>query len=79
MAKLSFTLLHSHLPPTQEEPGAPSPNALFDESGNFLIYCSLIGIKVVNLVSNTVSCILGGCCEFVHVSKVSHRMPCVDW
>ncbi|KAF5826791.1 hypothetical protein DUNSADRAFT_2058 [Dunaliella salina] len=31
---------------------APPPNAVFDESGNFLLYPSLLGIKVVNLVTN---------------------------
>jgi peptidylprolyl isomerase domain and WD repeat-containing protein 1 len=26
--------------------GVPSPNAVFDESGNFLVYTTLLGIKV---------------------------------
>lgn len=34
-------------------------NAIFDESGNFILYPSLLGIKVVNLVSNKVSSIIG--------------------
>ncbi|CAM9800719.1 unnamed protein product [Pylaiella littoralis] len=34
-------------------------NAVFDESGHFLIYCTMLGIKVVNLVTNTVSRVLG--------------------
>ncbi|KAF3455296.1 hypothetical protein FNV43_RR05744 [Rhamnella rubrinervis] len=38
---------------------APHPNAVFDESSNFLIYATLLGIKVVNLHSNKVSRILG--------------------
>lgn len=38
---------------------APQPNALFDESSNFLIYATLLGIKVVNLHTNKVSRILG--------------------
>ncbi|KIY91298.1 peptidylprolyl isomerase domain and WD repeat-containing protein 1 [Monoraphidium neglectum] len=37
----------------------PAPSVLFDESGNFVIYPALIGIKVVNLVSNAVSRVLG--------------------
>ncbi|XP_051202469.1 peptidyl-prolyl cis-trans isomerase CYP71 [Lolium perenne] len=37
----------------------PQPNAVFDESGNFLIYATLLGIKVVNLHTNKVSRILG--------------------
>lgn len=35
------------------------PNVIFDESGNFVIYASLLGIKVVNLVTNRVSRLLG--------------------
>lgn len=35
------------------------PNAIFDESGNFLIYSTLLGIKVVNLVTNQCSRIIG--------------------
>eukprot|EP00250_Pteridium_aquilinum_P011322 c19990_g2_i1 orf=539-2413(-) len=38
---------------------APLPNAVFDESGNFLLYTSLLGIKVVNLHTNKVARILG--------------------
>lgn len=38
---------------------APQPNAVFDESSNFLIYATLLGIKVVNLHTNTVARILG--------------------
>jgi len=34
-------------------------NVLFDESDNFLIYSSLMGIKVVNIVSKSVSRLLG--------------------
>lgn len=37
----------------------PQPNAVFDESSNFLIYATLLGIKVVNLHTNKVSRILG--------------------
>ncbi|CAM6084521.1 unnamed protein product [Calypogeia fissa] len=37
----------------------PEPNAIFDESGNFLIYTTLLGIKVVNLHSNKVVRIIG--------------------
>ena len=28
------------------DPEAPQPNAIFDESGNFIIYATLLGIKV---------------------------------
>lgn len=34
-------------------------NAIFDESGNFVIYTTAVGIKVVNTVSNTVCRVLG--------------------
>uniref|UniRef100_A0A7S4NGL0 peptidylprolyl isomerase n=2 Tax=Guillardia theta TaxID=55529 RepID=A0A7S4NGL0_GUITH len=35
------------------------PNAIFDQSGKLLLYGSLIGIKVVNLVENKVMRVLG--------------------
>ncbi|XP_072981015.1 peptidyl-prolyl cis-trans isomerase CYP71 isoform X2 [Typha angustifolia] len=38
---------------------APQPNAIFDESCNFLIYATLLGIKIVNLHTNKVARILG--------------------
>lgn len=38
---------------------APQPNAVFDESSNFIIYATLLGIKVVNLHTNKVVRILG--------------------
>lgn len=34
-------------------------NAIFDSSGNFIIYATLLGIKVVNLTTNKVSVSLG--------------------
>lgn len=42
-------------PPQQ----APPSNAIFDDSGNFLAYPTLFGIKVVNLVTNRVSRLIG--------------------
>jgi peptidylprolyl isomerase domain and WD repeat-containing protein 1 len=38
---------------------APTPNVVFDESGNFIIFAGLLGIKVVNLVTNRVARLLG--------------------
>lgn len=38
---------------------APQANAIFDESCNFLIYSTLLGIKIVNLHTNKVARILG--------------------
>lgn len=38
---------------------APAPNAVFDLSGNFLLYPTLLGIKVLNLVTNRVVKIIG--------------------
>ncbi|XP_065868079.1 peptidyl-prolyl cis-trans isomerase CYP71 isoform X1 [Euphorbia lathyris] len=38
---------------------AAQPNAVFDESSNFLIYATLLGIKVVNMQTNKVARILG--------------------
>ncbi|XP_021716416.1 peptidyl-prolyl cis-trans isomerase CYP71-like [Chenopodium quinoa] len=43
----------------EQTEAVPQPNAVFDESSNFLIYATLLGIKVVNLHTNTVSRILG--------------------
>jgi peptidylprolyl isomerase domain and WD repeat-containing protein 1 len=37
----------------------PVPNPLFDESGNFLLVPSLLGIKVINITTNSVSRIIG--------------------
>ncbi|KAG1134542.1 hypothetical protein G6F42_000434 [Rhizopus arrhizus] len=34
-------------------------NAVFDNSGNFIIYGSLLGIKIVNIRTNKVVCLLG--------------------
>ncbi|KAG2431728.1 hypothetical protein HXX76_009224 [Chlamydomonas incerta] len=36
-----------------------APNAVFDESGNFLLYATLLGVKVVNLTTNKVVRMLG--------------------
>ncbi|GAB4814723.1 hypothetical protein N2152v2_001769 [Parachlorella kessleri] len=41
------------------DPLAPPPSAAFDDSGNFLLYPTLVGIKVVNLVTNKVVKIIG--------------------
>jgi peptidylprolyl isomerase domain and WD repeat-containing protein 1 len=41
------------------DPDAPFPNAIFDESGNFVLYPTLLGIKVVNLVTNKVVHVIG--------------------
>ncbi|KAG9455056.1 hypothetical protein H6P81_007960 [Aristolochia fimbriata] len=37
----------------------PQPNAIFDQSSNFIIYATLLGIKIVNLHTNKVARILG--------------------
>lgn len=50
---------------------APQPNAIFDESSNFLIYATLLGIKVKillltqirNVIFFFVHCILFTCCK----------------
>lgn len=41
------------------DPLAPPPRALFDESGNFLLFPSPIGIKVVNLATEELAAVLG--------------------
>ena len=35
------------------DPEAPQPNAIFDESGNFIIYATLLGIKVASAAKLT--------------------------
>ncbi|GBF99133.1 peptidyl-prolyl cis-trans isomerase [Raphidocelis subcapitata] len=37
----------------------PAPSVIFDESGNFLLYPTLLGVKAVNLVTNGVARLLG--------------------
>ena len=43
----------------EKDKEAPMPNAIFDESGNFVLYPTLLGIKMVNVVSNALVKILG--------------------
>ncbi|XP_026423820.1 peptidyl-prolyl cis-trans isomerase CYP71 isoform X2 [Papaver somniferum] len=43
----------------EKSENVPQPNAIFDESSNFIIYATLLGIKVVNLQTNKVARILG--------------------
>jgi len=50
---------HPPIPPSTPGDNIPPSSVLFDESGNFLLYPTLLGIKVVNLVSNAVSRLLG--------------------
>lgn len=42
-----------------EKEMTPPSNVVFDESGHFVLYPSLIGIKVVNLVSDSIVRVLG--------------------
>ena len=44
-------------------------NAIFDETGNFLIYATLVGIKVINLLTNKVERILGTIAQSVNHEK----------
>lgn len=37
----------------------PHSNAIFDTSGNFVIYPTILGIKIVSLINNQVVRILG--------------------
>lgn len=47
-------------------------NIVFDESGNFILYSTILGVKVVNIVTNECKCILGKAenARFLHVSKI---------
>jgi len=42
-----------------ENPAVPAPSVVFDESNNFIIYPTLIGIKIINIVTNKLVKILG--------------------
>ncbi|WFD06538.1 peptidylprolyl isomerase [Malassezia vespertilionis] len=44
---------------TANASGMALSNAVFDESGNFILYATMLGIKVVNLKSNKVTRLLG--------------------
>lgn len=49
---------------------APQPNALFDESSNFLIYATLLGIKVRllmswNCINSDLYCFAADCTEII--------------
>ncbi|CDS12023.1 hypothetical protein LRAMOSA04218 [Lichtheimia ramosa] len=43
----------------EKSPQANFVNAVFDESGNFIIYATLLGIKVVNIRTNKVARLIG--------------------
>ncbi|CAH9072697.1 unnamed protein product [Cuscuta europaea] len=43
----------------EKSENVPQPNAVFDESSNFIIYATLLGIKIVNMHTNKVARILG--------------------
>mmetsp|Transcript_19721 Transcript_19721/g.29467 ORF Transcript_19721/g.29467 Transcript_19721/m.29467 type:complete len:649 (+) Transcript_19721:48-1994(+) len=43
----------------EEEKMIPPSNVVFDNSGNFIIYPTLLGIKVINLRTNVLSSLLG--------------------
>lgn len=42
-----------------DAPDGPPQNVVFDESGNFIIYPTLFGIKIVNMVTNRLARLLG--------------------
>jgi len=42
-----------------ETPGNPASQVIFDETGHFILYPTLLGIKIVNLVTNRILKILG--------------------
>lgn len=71
MAKSCFSL--------QASDALDMQNAVFDESGHFLIYCTMLGIKVVNLVTNSVSRVLGRHenVRFLHATLFQARAGCV--
>lgn len=54
----------------QEEPYPVIANAIFDETGNFCIYSTMLGIKIINIVTNKVVRVIGGCetMRFMHIA-----------
>jgi hypothetical protein len=54
------------------DPEAPQPNAIFDESGNFIIYATLLGIKVFAELCST-----NGLSFAATKSCLSGEHPCV--
>lgn len=43
----------------EKQPAFALTNALFDDSGNFILYASMVGVKVVNLVTNKCVRVIG--------------------
>ncbi|WFD38574.1 peptidylprolyl isomerase [Malassezia japonica] len=68
--ELDATALSGLADATLNATGAGTANAIFDESGNFLLYGTMFGIKVVNLKSNKVCRLLGKdeTMRFLHLS-----------
>ncbi|KAJ2001402.1 Peptidyl-prolyl cis-trans isomerase cyp15 [Coemansia thaxteri] len=55
-----------------KSPAGKRTNAIFDESATFLMFASLVGVKVVNLVTNKVVRVLGKSepCRFVNLALI---------
>eukprot|EP00124_Ichthyophonus_hoferi_P005140 Ihof_evm1s678 gene=Ihof_evmTU1s678 len=52
-------------------------NAIFDESGNFVIYATMLGIKMINLTTNKCSRVIGlpeSTARFLHLSLYQGRL-----
>ncbi|WFD43214.1 peptidylprolyl isomerase [Malassezia psittaci] len=56
---LDATALTGLASATANATGAGTVNAIFDESGHFIIYATMLGIKVINLKTNKLSRLLG--------------------
>lgn len=57
--ELDQTLLSSPSGVTSSSTGLSAANVIFDETGNYILYPSLFGIKVVHLGTNSLRAILG--------------------
>ena len=55
-------------------PAALSQNAIFDETGHFLLYASLLGVKIVNVETNRVVKV----CIYDSLSKQQMILMAVD-
>lgn len=56
---LDATYLAGLADATANASGAGTANAVFDESGHFVVYPTMLGIKVINLTTNKLSRLLG--------------------
>lgn len=67
---IDATMAHGPQDARGNASGGATANAIFDRSGKFIIYATILGIKIVNLVTNHVRLVLGKdeSTRFMHVA-----------